>query len=728
MRHLRAHLSYGAAAILAGMLTLAHGTAAEAACKLNSAEGKIKRVIYLTFDNVHLRRDDPNVPSDLEQMPTLLNFLLDNGTVSGNHHTALISHTATGILTALTGLYGERMGVPVSNSYGFFRPDGSVGFTSSFLYWTALGGDGKPNMIDENGKTAPAPWVPFTRAGCDVGGFSVANIELERVPDDVTTFFGEGSKEDKRVKAALALPDTPGNQAARTKPTTDFLGIAIHCAKGSALCSNQHAKPDPLPDERGGYVGYKGLFGNVNVQPVISPTGPVKDINGNDVQDAYGQPGFPNVFNPTAAQSLGYAATMLEAGVPVVYVYVVDVHERNPRPLDPVTNKPSPNRAFGPGEAEYVAQLRAYDQAFGKFFTRLAADGITKANTLFVVVPDENDHFVGSKPSPAGCDGVNVACTYTAAAEINAHLNRVLLTQTGNSTPFAIHSDSAPTIYINGEPDATAAVTRQMEHDLDALVGLNPITGKTDKLSKYLADEAEMKFLHMVTSSPDRTPTMTMFGDNDYFFSNVSSLTPCTQDPPCLSVPQPPQATFAWNHGDIQRDITRAWLAMVGPGVKDEGRDDRVFSDHTDVRPTMMALLGLQDSYVHDGRILIEKLTRGALPVPLGVPSEQYAELGAAYKQLNAPLGALGRSSVVAANRAVTGGDNGYNRYLKAMAKLTAGRDAVASQMKAILNRSVTSSRSAVASRNASDLLNRAVELMQQMRRLATGSISAERS
>ena len=27
-----------------------------------------------------------------------------------------------------------------------------------------------------------------------------------------------------------------------------------------------------------------------------------------------------------------------------------------------------------------------------------------------------------------------------------------------------------------------------------------------------------MKLLHMVTASPARTPTFTMFGDDDYFF------------------------------------------------------------------------------------------------------------------------------------------------------------------------------------------------------------------
>src|SRR5262249_13957751 len=129
-------LLFGAAMLVAG------SAAANAACQLQSPRGNVTRVIHIVFDNVHLRRDNPNVPSDLEQMPNLLNFILNNGTISGNHHTPLISHTATDILTAQTGVYGDRMGMPISNSYGFFRPNGTVGFTGSFLYWTALGGDG----------------------------------------------------------------------------------------------------------------------------------------------------------------------------------------------------------------------------------------------------------------------------------------------------------------------------------------------------------------------------------------------------------------------------------------------------------------------------------------------------------------------------------------------------------------------------------------------------------
>src|SRR5215472_16986384 len=600
-------LLLGAAAVTIVSQNAEAATPLQASCHLQSAGNQIKRVVYLTFDNVHLRRDNPNVPSDLEQMPHLLNFLLDNGTVSGNHFTPLISHTAHDIVTALTGVYGERFGWAVANSYGFFRPDGSVGFQSSFLYWTATSADGHPQMANELGKIAPAPWVSYTRAGCDVGAFSIANIEFESIPADVNTVFGPTSPEGIEAN----------DPTKRDKANADFLGIAIHCAQGSPLCDNSHGRPDLLPDEPGGYTGFNALYGNFHVQPVISPSGPIRDLDGNVIQTAAGNPGFPNIFNPLATQSLGYAATMLEAGIPVVYLYISDAHDRH---------STGPAHAFGPGEAEYVAQLKSYDVAFGKFFDRLKADGITKDNTLFVVVPDENDHFVGGPPSPANCDGVNIPCTYAKIGEIDAILNRLLITQRQNTTTFSVHNDDAPTVYIKGNPAPTDLVTRTMAHDLDALTAVSPITGKTDKLSVFLADRAEMKLLHMVTSSPARTPTLTMFGNDDYFFFNGSTAD-CSAAPPCV-VEDP---SFAWNHGDVQQDITRTWFAMAGPGVRTLGRNDRVFSDHTDIRPTIMALLGLNDDYVHDGRVLVEDLDEHALPHGLRDGPEDLVELGKVY-------------------------------------------------------------------------------------------------
>jgi hypothetical protein len=54
------------------------------------------------------------------------------------------------------------------------------------------------------------------------------------------------------------------------------------------------------------------------------------------------------------------------------------------------------------------------------------------------------------------------------------------------------------------------------------------------------------------------------------------------------------------------------------------------------------------------------------------------------------PLGAVGVSSLVAANQANTSGNSAYKSYLKAMRKFTSGRDALATDMKTVLNSSVS--------------------------------------
>jgi hypothetical protein len=64
--------------------------AAASACDLGG--GKIKHVIYLQFDNVHYTRDNPSVPSDLQQRPNLLHFITGSGTLISHEHPADRAH------------------------------------------------------------------------------------------------------------------------------------------------------------------------------------------------------------------------------------------------------------------------------------------------------------------------------------------------------------------------------------------------------------------------------------------------------------------------------------------------------------------------------------------------------------------------------------------------------------------------------------------------------------
>ena len=140
-----------------GLLALGLTWSAHAQCRLNSPSGKIKHVVYVEFDNVHFTRDNPNVPSDLEQMPNLLNFIKQNGTLDTGDHAVLISHTANDILTTQTGLYSDDDGIFIANSFGVFGPSGSGLFPSAFFYWTDLVSDITPATADNSLRSLRLP-------------------------------------------------------------------------------------------------------------------------------------------------------------------------------------------------------------------------------------------------------------------------------------------------------------------------------------------------------------------------------------------------------------------------------------------------------------------------------------------------------------------------------------------------------------------------------------------
>lgn len=683
--------------ILAGcfLIVLAGVSQAQNTCLLNSPTGRIQHVIYIEFDNTHFTRDNPNVPSDLEQMPNLLNFLESQGTLLTNHHTPLISHTATDILTSLTGVYGDRHGVPVSNSFRYFNSDGTSNPGVAFAYWTAplfdpstsTPTDTTYNMLTADGHNAPAPWVAFTRAGCSVGAVAAANTILENIAIDIPTVFGANSAEAAEVTAN------------RGQAFADFVGIGIHCAAGDGLCSSaNNGKQDLLPDEPGGYIGYNGLFGHKYVAAQISPNGPLTDLNGNVIKDASGHIGFPGFDGMSAAVSLAYVAAMQEHGVSVTYAYISDAHDKHPS-----------GPAYGPGEAGYVAALKANDDAFKKFFTRLANDGITLNNALFIFTSDEGDHFVGGAPSPSNCDGVTIPCTYSQIGEISANLAGLLATEQGITTPFKVHSDDAPTVYITGNPARTDPVARNFARALDSLTAVNPITGNTDKISQFLADPVEMKVLHMITADAARIPNLVMFADPDYFlFAGAPNCnSPCVSENPA----------FAWNHGDVQPQISTTWLGLVGPGVKEEGLDSQTWSDHTDIRPTIMLLTGLRDDYGHDGRVLSEAITGAALPAAIRGNANLFLQLAASYKQINATVAQFGLGTLSISNSALISNDPDdatYNQLENKLISLNSQRDSIASQMIQILEDAEFNG-TPIDPAVASALIQQANQLLQQL-------------
>ena len=232
---------------------------------------------------------------------------------------------------------------------------------------------------------------------------------------------------------------------------------------------------------------------------MTNAAGNLVDLNGNQINGAFlgGAPGFPGFSSVNASQSLAYAADMQESGVPVTYSYISDIHGNESIPGlssagEPCFHAPA---ALGSGSACYVAQAQYYNAAFGAFFQRLAADGITPANTLsFELSSDEGDHQAGAnvgraiQPTPANCDGAtvsgttvtpDVACTYPSGSfgELAGNITGLLATQTGDTTPFGLEADTAPEFYLNGNPSPSSTTVRSFEHDVASLTASNPYTG-----------------------------------------------------------------------------------------------------------------------------------------------------------------------------------------------------------------------------------------------------------
>ena len=738
-------------------------TATPSACDL--ANGT-KHVVQLTFDNVHFFRDNPNVPSDLELMPNLLNFFENNGAFLSNNHTPLIAHTADDILTSFTGMYGDRQGMSISNSFQVYNSDGPNGSfnttdpASSFAYWTDplddtaskpnAQHDTNPNMVYSPVPPAtaaspvtpntvtPAPWVPYTRAGCNVGEVGTANSVLENTGFDIPKVFGTNSPENAQLTAD---PDSFKDQE-----SNDYVGIAVHCAKGAAFCADasavkfgqttatKSASPDLLPDEPGGYSGFQALFGHKYVAPqlgagkkdvtrdgheITNAAGNLVDLNGNEIDGQFAKtPGFPGFGPINPAQSLAYAADMLESGVPVVNAYMADIHGNESIPsLAACKGAPA---ALGSGSACYIAQAQYYNQAFGDFFKRLAADGLTSANTLFVLSADEGDHEAGAnvgraiQPTPANCDGATVSgdtvtpdvpCTYPAGSfgELAGNLTGLLATQKNDTTPFTVEADTAPEFYVTGDPGPDSPTVRTLEHDVAGLTNHNPYTGTTQNIANFIADPVEEGILHITDADPARTPTFSLFAKPDYFLSTGSASCPAAG---CVTQ----NTGFAWDHGDYAGEINMTYLGLAGPGVRHLGlngwdaaqgpnsagansgqvesvdlANPGIWADHTDIQPTEMYLTGLKDDYVPDGTVITGAVT-GVPPHLRSAPEKQ---LAACYKQLNASVGEFGAATLQASTNAVestSAGDATYNSVNAKLLSLEKQRDALTNRVKVELN------------------------------------------
>jgi hypothetical protein len=115
--------------------------------------------------------------------------------------------------------------------------------------------------------------------------------------------------------------------------------------------------------------------------------------------------------------------------------------------------------------------------------------------------------------------------------------------------------------------------------------------------------------------------------------------------------------------------------------VRVKGLDDEVWSDHTDIRPTLLAPVGLQDDYQSQGRVLAEDFHHWALPDGVEDSRDEFVEPARAYKRINAPVGELGLASLKVSTKALGGDEATYRNLENQLSFITSLRNHLADEM-----------------------------------------------
>ena len=320
-----------------------------------------------------------------------------------NDHTILISHTAGGILSSLTGRLPRPPRARRSRTATCARQQHRARSSSRARSATGPIRRSATHAPAEHGRpgrhrTSRRPGSPYTRAGCDVGAVATANIVLENTgtgpSGDVTKVFGNRARRSSPRRRPRPRPRRARPRAPRRRPTSSASRSTARRAR--PLCASGQA--DLLPAEPGGYAGFNGLFGAQAINPLLtgqpatrrrSPT-----CSASPITDPFGQPGFPGFDGMSAAVSLAYVAAMQEHGIPVTYAYISDAHD-----FHGVAG--NAHTAYGPGSAGYVAAAARPTTTRSPRSSRASQPtASTRRNTLFVFTVDEGDHFVGGTPDP----------------------------------------------------------------------------------------------------------------------------------------------------------------------------------------------------------------------------------------------------------------------------------------------------------------------------------------
>ena len=491
--------------------------AAAGSCHLGNG---VQHVINITFDNVHFFRDNPNVPSDLEQMPTLLHFLESNGTVLSNMHTPLIAHTAEDSLAIYSGLYGDRHGQPVSNTYKTYKPDGTTEADASFAYWTSpvISARERRPPTTPRRRWCTRPTVPAKNTAPDADGArAVGRVQqgraarsapsrprtwCSRTAGDIPTVFGT-TPPPRHVREPTSRVHRRGHPLRRRRR---HLRARANGAVADMPPAGQQAGLDDLQGRCSVTSTSRRSWPRTRTRPprTGSPdnAGNLVDLDNREIADFRGNVGFPG-FSPTASQSLAELAAMQEAGVPVTYGYIADIHERKDWSINCTTASATELRQRARPRRRLLRRERAALRpgvrevprpAGRRTASRRRTPCSSSARRRTTTSPARTSGRADAPERPGELRRRHRPVPVRArarSARSRPTCPALLQTERGNTTPFDVEPQGAA-IYVHntaGKPVSPAAddpAVRQLERDTAARDGEQPAQRRPGREDRQL--------------------------------------------------------------------------------------------------------------------------------------------------------------------------------------------------------------------------------------------------
>ena len=506
-----------------------HGGGA-AACRLGD-NGQVKHVIYIQFDNTHLRRDmRQRAVGPRSRCRTCSTSCRTTARCWSNDHTVLISHTAGGILSSLTGVYPTATARRSRTATCARRRTGAFTFPSSFGYWTDPVSATQHADRPEHGRRRRAPTRrrrgSRTPAPAATSARSRRPTPCSRTPAPARTATSPRSSatgrrrrprrspRQRRRRGSAATRQGPDRLRRLRRPLRPGLGDLRQRPDRPAArrARRLHRLQGPVrrPGDRsaadrpaGVDAGHRPRSATRSSTRSASPASPASTA----CRPRSRSPTWRTMQEQPACRS----------------------RTRTSRTRTTSTaSAGNAHTAFGPGSAGYVAQLRPTTTPSPPSSRGSPRDGINKSNTLFVFTVDEGDHFVGGTPTPgqlrrrqhARATGpARSARSTPTSTRWSSHQFPALARQflgAGAPNAFTVHGDDAPPFYL-AKARATAARSRQTD-PLDARRSSatspsSPPSTRTPAAPTIcmvaMADQAEMKILHMFTTGdPARNATL----------------------------------------------------------------------------------------------------------------------------------------------------------------------------------------------------------------------------